>query len=183
MSSNFIRGLIKKSVLFGTIIASADATVQLIQTNRHLQSKFNWKSLERHGLVGSCVIGPVLYCYYFALDKRLPGTSLRTVATKVAFDVVIANIAYYCLFYYGISFLEHKDHERAKKDTKDVLGKTYAIGLLYWMPVMAMNFKYLSPQSRIIFVAIASYIEMNALCLRSRGENPRPLASQVPPAL
>ena len=170
MQSNFIRGLIKKSVSFGTILASADATVQLIQSYRNLQSKFNWKSLERHCVVGSCVIGPVLYCYYFALDRRLPGTCLRTVATKVACDVVFANIIYYWLFYYCISYLEHRSHERAKKDTKDVLAKTYVVGTLYWMPLMALNFKYLSPQSRVIFVAMASYIEMNGLCLMSRGE-------------
>ena len=169
--SNFIRGLIKKSVSFGTILASADATVQLIETHRKLQSKFNWKSLERHGLVGSCVIGPVLYCYYFALDKKWPGTSIRTVATKLACDIMFANIAYYCLFYYCISFLQHKNHKRAKKDTKDVLVKTYVVGCLYWTPLMALNFKYLSPQSRVLFVAMATYIEMNGLCLMSREKN------------
>jgi len=218
MPPNFIRSLIKKSVSFGIILASADATVQLIErydystivgtikTNfeqfvfpiknslatadatvqlieryDYLQSKFNWNSLARHGLIGSCVIGPVLCCYYFALDKRLPGTCARTVATKVALDVVCANLVYYCLFYYCLSFLEHKSHERAKKDTKDVLGKSYMIGCLYWMPLMAINFKYLSPQSRVIFVAMASYIEMNWLCLMSRGEK-IPLPPKVGPS-
>ena len=169
----FTHGLIKKSMAFGTILACADVTVQLIERYRHSRkSKFDWDSLKRHGIVGSCIIGPVLYSYYFVLDKRLPGTSAKTVLIKVGCDVVFANIVYYWLFYYCLSFLEHKNHERAKKDTKNVLVKTYLAGCLYWMPLMAFNFKYLSPKSRVIFIAIASYIEMNGLCLMSRsGEN------------
>ena len=170
MPSYFIRGLIKKSMAFGAILTGADATVQIIQRQAKLrQFEFNWKSLQRHGLVGSCVIGPLLYSWYYVLDKRLPGSSTRTVLLKVACDLIIANLAYYCAFYYSISFLQHKNHERAKEDTKNKVAKTYVIGMLYWGPLMAINFKYLSPQSRVIFVAIATYIEMNGLCIVSRS--------------
>jgi hypothetical protein len=170
MPSYFIRGLIKKSMTFGAILTGADATVQIIQRQAKLrQFEFNWKSLQRHGLVGSCVIGPLLYSWYYVLDKGLPGASTRTVLLKVACDCICANLAYYCAFYYSISFLQHKNHERAKEDTKNKVAKTYVIGMLYWGPLMAINFKYLSPQSRVIFVAIATYIEMNGLCIVSRG--------------
>ena len=170
MPSHFIRGLIKKSVAFGAILTGADATVQIIQRQAKLQQfEFNWKSLQRHGLVGSCVIGPLLYSWYYVLDKRLPGSSTRTVLLKVACDLIIANLAYYCAFYYSISFLQHKNHECAKEAAKNKVLKTYLIGMLYWGPLMTINFKYLSPQSRVIFVAIATYIEMNGLCLMSQG--------------
>jgi len=43
------------------------------------------------------------------------------------------------------------------------------IGALYWVPLQFFNFKYLSPQSRVVFIAMATYIEMNGLCLMSRG--------------
>ena len=170
MPSHFIRGLIKKSVAFGGILTGADATVQIIQRQTKLrQFEFNWESLQRHGLVGSCVIGPLLYSWYYVLDKRLPGSSTRTVMLKVACDLIIANLAYYCAFYYSINFLQHKNHERSIEAAKNKVVKTYLIGMLYWGPLMTINFKYLSPQSRVIFVAIATYIEMNGLCIVSRS--------------
>ena len=170
MPSHFIRGLIKKSVAFGGILTGADATVQIIQRQTKLQQfEFNWESLQRHGLVGSCVIGPLLYSWYYVLDKRLPGSSTRTVMLKVACDLIIANLAYYCAFYYSINFLQHKNHERSIEAAKNKVVKTYLIGMLYWGPLMTINFKYLSPQSRVIFVAIATYIEMNGLCIVSRS--------------
>ena len=169
MATNFLQGLIKKSVTFGTILTCADATVQLIEQHKQiLKCEFNWKSLQRHGLVGSCVIGPLLYSYYFILDKQLPGASTRTVLLKVACDLIIANLAYYGAFYYSITFLQHQNHERAKEVVKNKVVKTYLLGMLYWGPLMTINFRYLSPQSRVIFVAIATYIEMNGLCLMSR---------------
>ena len=115
MAIHFIKGLIKKSLVFGSILTCADATVQLIERRKHnLKSELNWKSLRRHGMVGSCVIGPLLYSYYFILDRQLPGSSTRTVLKKIACDCVCLNMVYYFLFYYSLSFLEHKNHERAK---------------------------------------------------------------------
>ena len=169
MATNFLQGLIKKSVTFGTILTCADATVQLIEPHKQKQKcEFNWKSLQRHGVIGSCIIGPLLYSYYFVVDKKLPGASTRTVLLKLACDCVFLNATYYCLFYYSLSLLEHKDHERAKYDTKNVLGMTCVIGALYWVPLQFYNFKYLSPQSSVVFIAMATYIEMNGLCLMSR---------------
>ena len=115
MAINFLQGLMKKSVIFGSILTCADATVQLIEHHKqNLKREFNWKSLRRHALVGSCVIGPLLYSYYFILDRQLPGSSTRTVLKKIACDCVCLNMVYYFLFYYSLSFLEHKNHERAK---------------------------------------------------------------------
>jgi len=169
MATNFLQSLIKKSLTFGTILTCADATVQLIEPHKQKQKcELNWKSLQRHGVIGSCIIGPLLYSYYFVVDKKLPGASTRTVLLKLACDCVFLNATYYCLFYYSLSLLEHKDHERAKYDTKNVLGMTCVIGALYWVPLQFYNFKYLSPQSRVVFIAMATYIEMNGLCLMSR---------------
>ena len=122
MAINFLQGLMKKSVIFGSILTCADATVQLIEHHKqNLKCEINWKSLRRHALVGSCVIGPLLYSYYFILDRQLPGSSTRTVLKKIACDCVCLNMVYYFLFYYSLSFLEHKNHERAKVIYQGVL--------------------------------------------------------------
>ena len=95
-----VRGLIKRSITFGTILAGADATLQTLEQWKSQQKDIDWKSLKRHACVGGGVIGPVLYTYYSLLDHKLPGISGRVVAFKVACDVIFANVIYYCLFYY-----------------------------------------------------------------------------------
>ena len=128
-------------------------------------------ALVRHALMGSCVIAPVLYTYYCILDSKLPHVNLRSVAIKVASDVFLANVAYYGLFYYGMSILEHKNHQKAKGDLKSAFTVSYLAGMVYWVPVMAFNFTFIGPTSRLAFVAAATYIEMNGLCLMRRWKS------------
>ena len=103
----------------------------------------------------------MLYTYYCWLDKTFPGRAITTVAKKVCNDVFFANVAYYSMFYYVMSYLEHQDHETAKVEVKKAFGLSYLAGMLYWIPVMSINFVYVNPQHRVLFIAIGSYVEMN----------------------
>lgn len=120
--------------------------------------------------MGACIISPMLYTYYCWLDAYYPGTAAKTVAKKVASDVLIANIAYYSVFYYGMNYLEHTDHNLAKAEVKKSFGISYIAGMLYWVPVMACNFSYISPKYRMVFIGFATYIEKNGLCLMRRSD-------------
>ena len=86
---------------------------------------------------------------------------MNILAKKVCNDVFFANVAYYSMFYYVMSYLEHQDHETAKVEVKKAFGLSYLAGMLYWIPVMSINFVYVNPQHRVLFIAIGSYVEMN----------------------
>ena len=103
----------------------------------------------------------MLYTYYCWLDKTFPGRAVTTVAKKVCNDVFFANVAYYSMFYYGMSYLEHQNHEKAKAEVKKAFGLSYLAGMLYWIPVMSINFVYFTPQHRVLFIAIGSFVETN----------------------
>ena len=92
--------------------------------------------------MGSFCISPMLYTYYCWLDKTFPGKNARTIIKKVANDVIFANVAYYSVFYYGMNYMEHKNHESAKSEVKKAFGWSYLMGMIYWVPVMACNFKF-----------------------------------------
>ena len=121
----------------------------------------DYKSLSRYALLGCFGISPMLYTYYCWLDKTFPGRAVTTVAKKVCNDVFFANVAYYSMFYYGMSYLEHQNHEKAKAEVKKAFGLSYLAGMLYWIPVMSINFVYFTPQHRVLFIAIGSFVEMN----------------------
>ena len=118
--------------------------------------------------MGSVVISPMLYTYYCWLDSKFPGKKARTIGIKVANDILIANVAYYSTFHYGMSYLEHKNHNRAKKDLQNVFGLSYLAGMVYWGPIMALNFAYVHRKFRVVFIALASFVETNGLCLMRR---------------
>lgn len=157
------RGLLTNSLTFGSILTSAEYTQRKIN-----KKAADWPSLSRYAIVGSGVIAPFFYTYYCILDSKLPGTAARTVALKVASDVIFANVGYYCLFYYCLSYLEHQSHPKAKNDVNSAFKISYLAGMAYWCPMMTINFKYLSPKWRVLFVGFATYIEMNGLCMMRR---------------
>ena len=130
-----LRGLVFNSASFGSILCLAEFTQESIEKYRGMKTVVvpDVQSLKRHAFMGSCVIAPMLYSYYCWLDNRFPGKRLRTIAIKVANDVFIANIAYYGTFYYGMSYLEHQNHQRAKADLKKAFGITYILGMVYWV--------------------------------------------------
>ena len=163
-----LRGLLANSFSFGTILTLAEATQESVEKLRGERAKSNSNALARHAFLGSCVIGPMLYTYYCWLDTRFPGKKMRTVAKKVANDIFIANIAYYTSYYYGMSYLEHKDHKRATDDVKSAFRFTYVAGMVYWGPVMVFNFAFISPTWRVTFIALMSFVETNGLCLIRR---------------
>lgn len=104
--------------------------------------------------MGSFCISPMLYTYYCWLDKTFPGKNARTIIKKVANDVIFANVAYYSVFYYGMNYMEHKNHESAKSEVKKAFGWSYLMGMIYWVPVMACNFKFFTPKNRVIFIGV-----------------------------
>lgn len=131
------RGLFIDSVTFGSIMTCAEFTQMKIQqwkckkSHQGIKEKLDYWSLGRYTLVGSVVIAPILHTYYRILDTKLPGTANRIVALKVGSDVIFANIAYYFLFYYCLSYLEHWSHQKALKDAKSAFGFSYVAGKLY----------------------------------------------------
>ena len=58
---------------------------------------------------GSLFSAPVLFAWYRALDKLLPGATTVVVAKKVFLDATVLAIPYYSAFFFGMDFMEgHK---------------------------------------------------------------------------
>jgi hypothetical protein len=69
--------------------------------------KYDFMRTLRLGSFGALVHGPTGHFFYGMLDRKLPGTSPTTVATKVAIDQVCCSILphitqLFCISYYKI---------------------------------------------------------------------------------
>lgn len=168
-------GLLTNCLSFGTILTMAEFTQQTLSRRFNRKAglpvpAYDWLSMARYAIMGAAVISPILYNYYAWLDNTFPGTAWQLVIKKLLVDVLLANVAYYSIFYYGMDFLEHQDHNRAVATVTKNLEPTYMAGIVFWVPVMAANFLWISPQGRVLYIAVATFVEMNGLCfMRKRA--------------
>jgi Mpv17-like protein len=45
---------------------------------------------------------------------------------------------------------------------------TLVLGLLFWVPAQILNFLYLPPHMRVVYIALCTFVEVNILCLLKR---------------
>ena len=67
-------------------------------------------AVGRYVAFGSLFSAPVLFAWYRALDRLLPGASAAVVAKKVFLDATVLAIPYYSAFYVGMDFMEVRVH-------------------------------------------------------------------------
>lgn len=65
--------------------------------------------------------------WYALIDKRLPGTDLRTIAIKVGLDQFLFAPPFYLSFYFGMSLLEGNDVQHSIDHLKKKFPPTYAV--------------------------------------------------------
>ena len=63
-------------------------------------------AIGRYVAFGSVFSAPVLFTWYRALDRLLPGASAAVVAKKVFLDATVLAVPYYSAFYVGMDFME-----------------------------------------------------------------------------
>jgi len=164
--------LIANCLTYGTFTTSAEFLQQTLSVNERSQNDsengekgYDFGSLLRYAFIGSGILSPMLYGWYKILDKRMPGTSIATSIKKSVIDVVGCGIPYYSAFYCGLSLLEGGSREQIYEDWKFKVLPTYLIGTVLWIPAQVINFKIISPQYRVAYVASLVLVEVNVLCV------------------
>ena len=68
-------------------------------------------AIGRYVAFGSLFSAPVLFAWYRALDRLLPGApGAALVAKKVLLDATVLAIPYYSAFYVAMDFMEVRVH-------------------------------------------------------------------------
>ena len=67
-----------------------------------------------------------------------------------------------------MSLLEGRNQEELIDEWKIKVLPTYLIGAVVWIPAQIINFKLISPQFRVAYVASFVLLEVNVLCVFKR---------------
>lgn len=175
-------------VIYGTMSGLAELSQQTlvykILPAPEDRSSYNLMSVVRYATLGGLVFCPVLHVWYKWLDKVWPGTAKLAVAQKVALDIILLSPPEYTTFYLLMNLMMGETWETAKKEVAKKLPTTLMFATAFWIPAQIINFKYVSPRMRVVFVAGCTFIEFNILAFLknmkvSTQEAPKTPSSRV----
>uniref|UniRef100_A0A3Q1GIE1 Si:ch211-120k19.1 n=1 Tax=Acanthochromis polyacanthus TaxID=80966 RepID=A0A3Q1GIE1_9TELE len=136
------------------------------------QGGVDWTQTARVATVGFCFHANFNYRWLAALEKLLPGGGMKAVAGKVVLDQLIAAPLTISAFYIGLSFLE--DKEELLEDWRQKFWTSYQTGVVYWSTMQAINFTFVPPVARTVFLGGVALTFTVFLCHLRQQQNHKP---------
>ena len=166
--------LLTNCLVYGSLCGLAEFSQQTLLfkvfPSKDQRRPYDTGSIFRYGVLGGLVLAPGLHYWYLWLDKVLPGTALVTVAKKTFIDVSLFAIPYYSAFYVLLNMMSGESFSEAVLELKQKLAPTMTTMACFWIPAQTINFRYVSPTKRIIFLAGCTFVEFNVLALFKKLE-------------
>ncbi|XP_072041004.1 mpv17-like protein 2 isoform X2 [Amphiura filiformis] len=113
--------------------------------------EWDWARTGRMLTIG-LLLGPLNHYWYLLLDRVLPGATGRIVAKKVLLDEIIASPIFTTSFFMGVGLLEGNTVGDSFAILRKKFLTVYMMDLMVWPPVQAINFFFVPPQLRVLYV-------------------------------
>lgn len=152
------------AVTYGSLYVTADFSQQLV-TKKFLASPpqpIDTVALSRYAIFGCGVGSHMLYFWYKWLDKRYVGTATTTIVKKVLLDQFLMTPQLLVVFYLTMAVLEGR--EDLFEEMRNKYAKTFQSSCLFWLPVQTVNFLFVPPAARVVYVGTGSLAWANILC-------------------
>ncbi|KAF6035222.1 MPV17L [Bugula neritina] len=113
-------------------------------------------------IVGGLVLSPLYILWYNFLDKKVPGTTGRSLIKKIALDQIAAGMFGTCIFFIAMSILEKK--ENILTECIEKAPTAYVCNTVYWPFVMLAIFKKVPVTYQPVAVACGDFVWSIFLC-------------------
>ncbi|XP_049862091.1 mpv17-like protein isoform X3 [Schistocerca gregaria] len=110
---------------------------------------------------------PTRYSYRW-LDRRFVGTAAATVLKKMLLDQFVLTPPLLVAFYVSMSLMERK--KDLFEECRNKLVPTFKTSCLFWMPAQLVNFMWVPPAARVIYVGSCALVWVNILCWFKRQD-------------
>ncbi|XP_030852305.1 mpv17-like protein 2 isoform X1 [Strongylocentrotus purpuratus] len=145
----------------GIILTCGDAVEQYreILKKRKQQQIQRW-NMKRTGCMFAIgiALGPFNHYWYVYLDRFLPGIAASTVATKIVLDEIIASPVLTISFLVGLGLCEGKPLSDCGTMVKEKFPTIWMFDLCFWPTIQWINFYYLPPRARVIYVNSVTFL-------------------------
>lgn len=129
--------------------------------------RYDFSAVKRLALWGTIVVPPIYVNWYKFLEKLFPPTgviSKQQILKKTFLDQFIFTPPVLVLFFGIMGYLEYRNWQDATNEVKFKFPPVYLADCAFWIPVQAVNFAYVPPTLRVLYVGIMSFIWLNFLC-------------------
>ncbi|XP_023164391.1 mpv17-like protein isoform X2 [Drosophila hydei] len=160
---------VANSAIYGSLYVAAEFSQQYV-SKRWLapeqREDIDYATVGRYAVMGTTLYAPSLYAWYKWLDGTFPGTLKTTILKKLVLDQFVLTPYCLTLFFTGMSLMEGAEHPFEELREKFV--PTFLRSCIFWLPAQALNFMFIAPRFRIIYMGICGMIWVNILCYIKR---------------
>ncbi|XP_015786202.1 mpv17-like protein 2 [Tetranychus urticae] len=111
---------------------------------------------------GGLIFGAAGHYWYLFLDRKFPGRSLTVISKKLLCEALIAP-PLLTVFYYLVARTEGKSNEEWFEGFKKNIVDIMLVDWCCFAPAQALNFYFLPPKYRYLFVAVLTFFYDNFL--------------------
>ncbi|KAK3924690.1 Protein Mpv17 [Frankliniella fusca] len=147
--------LIIHAVETGLIMTSADVLSQIFVERKPVQSVDFERSL-RFGGIGICYVAPMRVAWYKILEKKIPGSSAKSLLQKVALDQLCFAPPFVLVLVSLVSYANGMNSEQVLTKLKNSYTDIMLNNLKVWPCVQLCNFYLVPPHMRMTTVQIVS---------------------------
>lgn len=137
--------------LFAAVGDVLQQTAQQARAGANKKIKHDWHRTGRMLVVGLS-LGLPQHCWYTWLDRILPGVSMLKVTKKIFLDQLILAPVVLCSFFMVSGLLERHSLQQSWKEVQNKFAMVYKIDCAVWPPLQLINFLYVSPTYRVLYV-------------------------------
>ncbi|XP_068599833.1 mpv17-like protein 2 [Brachionichthys hirsutus] len=143
--------LLTNTLSGGVMLAIGDYLQQTREIYKEPKRVREWRRTRNMFLVGLS-FGPILHYWYIWLDKVFAGRTIKTVVKKVLMDQLIASPIIGMWFFVGMGLVQGHTLSEGLREYKRMFWQFYKADWCVWPAAQMINFYYLSPKYRILYI-------------------------------
>lgn len=116
-----------------------------------ITKRYDWKRNAKMFIVGAAQ-GPLHHYFYGWLDRAYLGATIKTTTIKILYDQLIMSPVCIAAFFYTAGWLDGKDTSGCTDEFQSKFKIVYITDWLVWPGAQFINFYYLAPKYRVIYV-------------------------------
>ncbi|XP_061481979.1 mpv17-like protein 2 [Rhineura floridana] len=149
--------IITNTVSSGFLLGTADIVQQALERRQNPTRKWD-VDRAAHMFITGCSMGPLLHYWYFLVDKITPRKGLehfKVVVIKVMIDQSFAPF-FGCWYFTMMGLLQGHSLADSLKEFREKFWDYYLAELTLWPAAQMVNFLFLPPHYRVLFVNVVT---------------------------